>query len=219
MHTIQPASNMSISEINKVNSPFFRFAMSIVIGGFITFVLFASMHELIKQDGQRIVEVETIPVFPVIFVEPEEKTNHITRIKPQPKVEVLPTTPQELPAQTTDTSTFTNVISIPKVATGKLAFDIKAVDQQPRPLVRIDPRYPAIAASNGIEGFVTLAFGVSASGEVVDVQVIESEPKRTFDQAAKKALRKWRYQPKMLSGSPVPMEGLQVRLDFTLAKD
>ena len=114
---------------------------------------------------------------------------------------------------------FSTAIQIPSIAALKLAVNMGAVDQQPSPRIRVDPRYPASAASHGIEGFVRLSFGVSVSGEVVDIQIIDSEPRNTFDRAAKQALRKWRYQPKIVGGSAVGMDGLQVQLDFSLANN
>jgi protein TonB len=193
--------------------------LSIVAGGIITFGLFAAMQSLIKQDNQRPVIDEPIIVTSSILDIQEEKTIVRTIIKPPPEMKIKPATPIEVPMEPSATSSFADVINIPSVSTAKLAFNIKAVDQQPRAIIRIDPRYPAHAARNGIEGFVRLSFGVSVSGEVIDINVIESEPRNTFDSPAKQALRKWRYQPKMVNGGPVSMDGLQIRLDFTIAKD
>lgn len=218
MHTIENTSNVGFGQIDIAKTSLLRIVASLIVGAIVTFALFAGMQALIKQDGQRTVEVTPIKVFSSILDIPEEKVIQITRLKPPPVMQEAPTTPIEMPLEPSSNTGFTNVIKIPGIETGIVDFNVQAIDQQPRPIVRIDPRYPAVAANNGIEGFVRLSFSVSGSGEVTDVNVIESEPRRVFDKAAKQALRKWRYQPKMVSGSPVGMDGLQVRLDFTLAK-
>ena len=53
-------------------------------------------------------------------------------------------------------------------------------------------------------------------GGVEDVQVIDADPKRIFDREAKRALRKWKYRPKIIDGKPQKQFGLQVQLDFKL---
>jgi protein TonB len=219
MQAIQTSSNIAFKQLPTSPSTFVRIGVSIVAGGIITVGLFAAMQSLIEQDDKRpVIEAPIIIISPILDLQ-EEITNVRPKIKPLPEMKIQPIRSAEIPIEPSDNKGFANVISLPTVASEKLDFNINAVDQQPRAIVRIDPRYPAQAANNGVEGFVQLSFGVSASGEVVDIDVIESEPKRVFDNAAKQALRKWRYQPKMVSGTPVSMGGLQVRLDFTLAKD
>jgi protein TonB len=219
MQTIQATYTEISKPVNVDHSLKMRIGLSIPIAGIITFVLFAAMHALIEQHNIRPSTVEPITISSSILDIPEEKTIRRTFIKPPPVLESKPFTQVDTPNEAKPNAGFSSEISIPKVSTNKLTFNVSPLDQQPRPLVRIDPRYPASAASNGIEGFVTLTFSVSASGEVLNIEVIDAEPKRTFNRAAIQALRKWRYQPKMVDGSPSQMDGLQVRLDFNLATD
>ena len=65
-----------------------------------------------------------------------------------------------------------------------------------KPVVRVNPSYPAQAAEQGIEGWVVLEFGVTSQGTVENIRVIESHPSDVFDEEAKRALAKWRYVPK-----------------------
>ena len=84
------------------------------------------------------------------------------------------------------------------------------------PLVRIEPQYPRKAALQGIEGWVILQFNISSTGRVNDIRILNSKPRRVFDRVAVKALKKWKYRPKMEGSKPVEQKGLKVQLDFKL---
>ncbi|WP_352311523.1 energy transducer TonB, partial [Psychrobacter sp. W2-37-MNA-CIBAN-0211] len=43
-------------------------------------------------------------------------------------------------------------------------------------------------------------------------------PKRLFDREAIRALKKWKYKPKIVDGKPLRQSGMTVQLDFTLEK-
>ncbi len=90
-------------------------------------------------------------------------------------------------------------------------------DSDPVPVVRVNPQYPPRAAERGIEGWVELLFGISATGTVQDAEVMNSHPGNVFDRAALRAVRRWKYNPKIEDGSPVERHGITVRLEFTLA--
>ncbi len=91
-------------------------------------------------------------------------------------------------------------------------------DRAVMPLVRIEPQYPRKAAMAGKQGWVRLKFDVNKLGGVENVEIVESRPPRVFNQAAKRALLKWKYQPKLVSGRPVVMKELRVQLDFKLRR-
>lgn len=63
------------------------------------------------------------------------------------------------------------------------------------PVYREPPEYPRAALLAGIEGVVTLEFAISESGAVRDPHVVEAVPAGVFDEAALKAIAKWRYSP------------------------
>lgn len=80
-------------------------------------------------------------------------------------------------------------------------------------LFTITPPYPVTAARAGIEGWVKIQFSVNAAGMVSDPIVIDSQPKRVFDQAAVAAVLKWRFQPRSFNAPS--LSAVQV-IDFTL---
>ena len=57
------------------------------------------------------------------------------------------------------------------------------------------PRYPRGAERREIEGSVTIAYSISAEGEVLDAVVSEANPAGVFDRAALAAVEQWRYEP------------------------
>jgi protein TonB len=63
--------------------------------------------------------------------------------------------------------------------------------------------YPQAAWRLGHEGRVLLRIEISAGGEVLDVEVLESSGHALLDQAAQAAVRAWDYRPATERGVPV----------------
>lgn len=199
-----------------------RLLASIVLGVVVTFGLFVIMAELISsgaksKDEQReniVVEINTTP--------PESKTQQRNRVPPPPppppKQPPKPQTPEPEP-QIADAGGLN--IRMPSVDVGGASTGLSGPgalvrDGDATPIVRIEPKFPTKAARDGIEGWVQLSFEINELGGVENVQVINAEPKRVFDREARKALRKWKYKPKVVDGKPQRQTGLTVQLDFKL---
>ncbi len=86
------------------------------------------------------------------------------------------------------------------------------------PLVRVDPEYPPRARQQGIEGYVDVLFTISPVGTVQDAEVVRSKPSLVFDRVALRAIRKWKYNPKIDNGIAVARSGVGVRLIFEIPK-
>ena len=91
-------------------------------------------------------------------------------------------------------------------------------DTEEIPLVRVNPIYPERAQQRGIEGWVDVTFTITASGAVKDAVVTAYHPNRIFNRAALRAIRKWKYSPKIQDGAPVDRPGEIVRLVFEMPK-
>jgi protein TonB len=89
-------------------------------------------------------------------------------------------------------------------------------DRDVIPLVRINPDYPPRALSRGLEGWVQVRFTITATGTVKDAVVVNAEPRNIFDDAALKAIARWRYNPKVESGVAVERVGVQTIIRFQL---
>lgn len=83
---------------------------------------------------------------------------------------------------------------------------------QPARLIRaVLPAYPQLAKSNRVAGDVTLDALIDASGNVRDVSVISGPV--FLREAAKVALKQWKYEPARLDGNPTAMH-LTVTVKF-----
>jgi protein TonB len=89
-------------------------------------------------------------------------------------------------------------------------------DRDIMPLVRINPDYPRRAMSRGIEGWVQFEFTITPAGTVSDVKVVDADPKGIFEDAATKAILRWKYNPKVEEGRAVERRGVRVVLRFDL---
>lgn len=74
----------------------------------------------------------------------------------------------------------------------------------PVPVSSPGPRYPARSLRRGESGQVLLRVQVDARGLPARVDVASSSGSRDLDRAASRAVRRWRFQPAMQDGQPVP---------------
>jgi protein TonB len=100
--------------------------------------------------------------------------------------------------------------------TGGPNIGVAATDSDIIPIVRVNPQYPLRAAERGIEGWVEVEFTISAAGTVKDPVVIAAYPGKIFNREALRAIRKWKYNPKIEEGTAVERHGVRVRLKFEL---
>src|SRR5512143_1813823 len=81
-------------------------------------------------------------------------------------------------------------------------------DRDVIPLVRIAPDYPPRALSRGLEGWVQVRFTITATGTVKDPTVVNHSD-QVFDDAALKAISRWRYNPRVEGGVAVERVGIE----------
>jgi TonB family protein len=81
------------------------------------------------------------------------------------------------------------------------------------------PKYPYSRAVSAFEGWVALAFVVTAEGAVRDVQVLDSSGDREFEDAAVAAARQFRYEPARIDGEPVEQAVPTFRIIFRLDEE
>lgn len=64
-----------------------------------------------------------------------------------------------------------------------------------RPISRVEPDYPRQARINGTEGTVRFELEVRPDGSVGRVRLVDSHPSRVFDQAVRRAVARWQFEP------------------------
>ena len=199
-----------------------RFLVSILLGAGVTFVLFSFMAFLVSSGDRNkeeqleniIVEVNTTP--------PKSSAETRRRVPPPPPPPPKSPPKPQAPAPEANNNTSGIGFNMPGIKLSGANAGISAPgagfgrDGDATPIVRIEPKYPMQAARDGKEGWVKLSFTINEIGGVEDVTVIEAQPKRIFDKEAKRALRKWKYKPKVVDGKPMRQPGLSVQLDFKM---
>jgi len=98
---------------------------------------------------------------------------------------------------------------------GGLGFGGGMSDRGALPLVRVEPQYPPQAAKRGLEGWVQLRFTITTAGSVAEIAVVKSS-NPVFERAAVEAVRKWKYEPQMQSGTAIATSGVDVVLRFNM---
>jgi periplasmic protein TonB len=80
---------------------------------------------------------------------------------------------------------------------------------------QVAPAYPRGAQSKGKQGWVELEFTVTEEGEVRDAKA-RSSSASIFEGTAISAINRWRFEPVVEDGRPVPVRGV---VKFTFRGD
>lgn len=95
---------------------------------------------------------------------------------------------------------------------------ISATDGDYLPLVAIAPQYPQRAAERGIEGWCLVSFTVNGNGDVLEdtIVVVDAEPPNIFNRSSERAARRFKFQPRVVDGVGVEVEGVQYLFRYQL---
>ncbi|PFG57699.1 outer membrane transport energization protein TonB [Vibrio sp. ES.051] len=193
----------------------------------ISLSLFSFMAWMVDKGNQRAPEASETVRFDMVMVENDADVQRRQRSVPeQPEP---PQAPEPIDLSQADTQMEPMSQMTPVSALGlNTALDGIAIsapnlkgtmgNQQALPLYRVDPRYPSKALKRRVEGYVIMRFTIDATGRPKDIEVIEAKPKRMFEREAIRALKKWKYQPKVEDGVSIEQFGQTVKLEFKLAK-
>jgi protein TonB len=195
-----------------------RLPPSIAIAIVVTFGLFWSMQALVSVTGEL---KEGSSTGAIEFVRlkrdntPQEKKREPPK-RAKPKQQPPP--PEMNMAKNINPSDAVGDIAPMVDTTAELgkAADLSAGsgDRDLVPLVRVDPQYPPRAKQRGISGWVEVEFTIGPAGTVEDLKVLRSNPRGIFERSVLRAVRRWRYNPKVVDGKAVARTGVQTRLRF-----
>ena len=196
---------------------FIRYASAVTSGSFMTLALFYIMQTLIAME--LFDPVEPVPHRILVFT----RLIHDEPVKPN---EPLPNREELTKAEKTPD----RIVDVP---TGP-SVGVKSAPPPPPPgptgtiggwmqdgplvaIVRVEPAYPARAAQDGLEGYVTLRFDVNPDGTVSNITVISSSHK-IFEKAAIKAAARFRYKARVVDGIAQATFGLESRFRFEMER-
>ena len=194
----------------------------------LTLFMFSIMQALVSNDG--IFEKPSREASYLNFIrlntqESELNTKDRRLPEPPPPPEEAPETPEfsaQIESVSANLSMNLPTIGIPinsgegpylgalAQGNGLAGFDTDVI-----PVVRVQPAYPRRAKQAGIEGYVTMEVLIRAAGTVTRARVMDSAPPRVFDEAALRAIERWKFRPKIVDGTPVEQRAKQT-IEFTL---
>ncbi|NVK56457.1 MAG: TonB family protein [Alteromonadaceae bacterium] len=216
---MQPTQTVTLSLLPEFMPKTSKGLLTLFLAAAITFGLFVMMARLIEHDTKFSTPDEAVIIDDFLLNIEEPETNTRPPVKPMEKP-ISP--PESLPplAAKEPGPNETGINTGPLIIDNKISINTtigqNTQDSEARPVVRIDPNYPPDAARSGIEGWVKLQFDLTPEGNVTNIQVLDADPARVFNREARRALAKWKYQPRLEKGIRKGQSGLQVVLTFAL---
>ncbi|HSW13818.1 MAG TPA: TonB family protein [Solimonas sp.] len=199
-----------------------RFLLPLLAGCTAMLGLFWLLHALIAGSDGAAGNSEILPTVDFLRLAKNFEIESRDR-RPPPEMPDRPEAPPETPVQQmqvqgpTQTQVSINM-SLENTTQVKANFGLSSTDGEYLPIVKVAPMYPARAQSQGIEGWVLVKFTVNEAGAVVDPVVLEAQPPGVFDEAARKAVLKFKYKPRVESGRPIAVPNVQHLIRFELDK-
>lgn len=203
---------------------------SIGLGIVISLALFWLMQMMISNNQHGLKKTESIQMTEFVRLKRETKLQtKQRRIPDEPPPEKRPPPPKIQMQQTQVTQSAAPQMNMPmldiplstKQFSGSLVNGLQigagGISTNVIPLVRIPPRYPMRAANRHIEGWVKIEFTITEQGTVKDAIVIAAQPSKTFNKAALRAIKRWKFKAKIIGGEAFEQRAIQV-LQFKLTK-
>ena len=234
-------SQLLLNETSRGESPSMRIFIGLLLAILVNYGLFTLMKEMTNSDSSLYRDDNEILVLDFVRLKQEETQPETIKREipknPPPPEEPPPPTPTTAPKMTQPDVQQPQMdmpkIDIPlNIAGQPYLGDFSAepapapsptpvqgpqMDDEVVPLVRIPPNYPRVAQRRGIEGVVTVVFTITRDGRVKDPEVVSASPENVFDNAAKTAILKWKFKPKVVDGEPVERRATQ-EIEFKLAR-
>lgn len=234
-------SQLLLNETSRGESPSMRIFIGLLLAILVNYGLFTLMKEMTNSDSSLYRDDNEILVLDFVRLKQEETQPETIKReipkKPPPPEEPPPPTPTTAPKMTQpdvqqpqmDMPKIDITLNIagqpylgdfsaePAPAPSPTPVQGPQMDDEVVPLVRIPPNYPRVAQRRGIEGVVTVVFTITRDGRVKDPEVVSASPENVFDNAAKTAILKWKFKPKVVDGEPVERRATQ-EIEFKLAR-
>ena len=211
------------NDVGRATTDLKRFFAPMALSLVFIVVMFWILHTLIthgKGLGPHADNLQTID-----FVRLNRAFELEVRVRTPPKMPEKPapapaTPTQQMQAVSAPTLSAVNIsnMSLENTTSVKAGFGLSTGDGEYLPIVKVAPMYPPGAQSRGQEGWVLLEFTVTESGSVTDAVVVEAQPPGVFDEAAKRAVLKFKYKPRVENGKPIAVQHIQHLISFKMDK-
>ena len=200
-----------------LTTPGGRIRIAACIGGGVlaALALFLAMQALIAGGAGRQAAKPAGQIVDMVRVREEEAVRTKQRVRPRkPPPPKAPSPPPRLQvAKQAEPERRRVPMRMPKVEIpvgagggpylGEWSPGDAAAEGEAVPIVRIDPQWPREALEEGEEGFVRVEVLIGVDGGTKDVRVLESEPGRLFVRNAVRAVRRWKFKPRIVDGVAV----------------
>lgn len=197
-----------------------RIFIAIIPAVAVTFGLLLLMHFLINANLKAPEEGNEFKI-PEIVMPEREITTEVDLKKPVKPDEVEEPPPEIPEPEFEDTNVDTSVSINPTVGTQIEVGGLGGFggDGEFLPIVKVAAKYPSRALSGrGIEGYCTVIYTVTTSGETKDVREHDC-PQRVFLRSSIRAAQKFKYKPRVVDGNPVEVPNVPNRFVFELPKE
>ncbi|MGB5179484.1 MAG: energy transducer TonB [Gammaproteobacteria bacterium] len=200
-----------------------RYPLSALAGTIVALFLLWLMQLLVSSPSHKLPIVESARLIEFVRLKREENVQLKERLPPPPAERSPPPPRPRLDVQRQPRPDLPRLqmamnLDIPldfgdgpylgPLAAGQVDSGFIVLSRQP-------PEYPYKAARRGIEGWVEVAFDVTGTGSVENVEVIDADPPGVFDMAATRAVMRWRFKPRIVDGKALAGRATQV-VEFTL---
>lgn len=194
-----------------------------ITGLIFAFLFFVSLAYIVKPSNESLKTENSFRVVDFIRLKKDSSLREKSRTIPdKPEPPKKPPPPDLVTPELQAPPTLPNLniefpdISVPTDMKGAfLGPQNTGGNSQLVPLVRINPQYPRNELLGGVEGWVKIKFVVMPDGSVSSPKVIDSKPPRVFDSSALRAIKKWKFKPKVVNGIAVEQAGSQI-IEFKL---
>ncbi|MFT5083644.1 MAG: protein TonB [Lentisphaeria bacterium] len=196
-----------------------RISTSLIPAGLVTGGLLLIMHTLIALNMKEPEAGEGFNIPDITMPLREITTEYDTRKPEKPDDPQEP--PPELPEPEFDSPNADTSMTFAPNLTAKLTLGGIggfSSDGDYLPIVKPAPKYPSRAAAKGKEGYCTVEYTVTTTGETKDVVIVDC-PDSIFSKASLKAAKKFKYKPKVIDGEPIEVPGVRNRFTFEMSQE
>ena len=197
-----------------------RYAPSAVLAVGVTIGITLGMADMIKAEFQPQEKAENMAfeinpqVEELPVVSRTERKIEVKRVETPPPPPIIEREKSAKPTERiADVKGAIPKFVLPEIDTNHTVITIS--DREVQPLVRIAPIMPPRAEKSG---HCRVRFNVSAEGAPYDVQTTYCT-QSLFERATIKSVQRWKFNPKMVGGRAVAMQGVENKVSYRLSDE